>query len=148
MKSKQIAYFTTAVIGAAILAVISWIVFIFFDRQLLLLFGAKENLLPLARRYIIPIKFAIPFFLFNQMLAAFLRNDQNPVLATAGVLSGGIFNIVGDYIFIFVCDMGIIGAGLATAIGSALSFAVMLTHFFHQTSHPAFCKTRRLSQKC
>ena len=124
------AYFTTAVIGAVIISVLSWIVFIFFDKQLLLLFGAKENLLPLARRYIVPIKFAIPFFLFNQMLAAFLRNDQNPVLATAGVLSGGIFNIVGDYIFIFVCDMGMIGAGLATAIGSVLSFVIMLTHFF------------------
>ncbi|MGN0575490.1 MAG: MATE family efflux transporter [Ruminococcus sp.] len=47
------AYFTTAVIGAVILAVISWIAFIFFDRQLLLLFGAKENLLHLARRYFI-----------------------------------------------------------------------------------------------
>ena len=129
------AYFTTAVIGAIFLAVLSWIFFIFFDRQILLLFGAKENLLPLARRYIVPIKFAIPFFLFNQMLAAFLRNDQNPVLATAGVLSGGIFNIVGDYIFIFIFDMGIFGAGLATAIGSVLSFAVLLTHFLQSVTH-------------
>lgn len=58
------AYFTTAVIGAIFLAVLSWIFFIFFDRQILLLFGAKENLLPLWQDvYIVPIKFAIPFFL-------------------------------------------------------------------------------------
>ena len=141
------AYFTTAVIGAIFLAVLSWIFFIFFDRQILLLFGAKENLLPLARRYIVPIKFAIPFFLFNQMLAAFLRNDQNPVLATAGVLSGGIFNIVGDYIFIFIFDMGIFGAGLATAIGSVLSFAVMLTHFFTKRHTLHFVKPNGFFQK-
>ena len=53
-----------------------------------------------------PIKFAIPFFLFNQMLAAYLRNDKNPALATGGVLAGGIFNIFGDYFFVFTCDMG------------------------------------------
>ena len=63
------------------------------------------------------------------MLAAYLRNDGNPALATATVLSGGIFNIFGDYFFVFTCDMGIYGAGLATAIGSVISFIAMLSHF-------------------
>ena len=63
------------------------------------------------------------------MLAAYLRNDNNPALATVGVLSGGIFNIFGDYVFVFVFDMGIYGAGLATAIGAVISTLVMLTHF-------------------
>ena len=40
-----------------------------FDRELLLLFGAQDNTLSLAREYVSPIKFAIPLFLFNQMLA-------------------------------------------------------------------------------
>lgn len=57
---------------------------------------------------------------FNQMMAAYLRNDKNPALATGAVLAGGIFNIFGDYFFVFVCDMGAYGAGLATAIGSAI----------------------------
>ena len=52
------------------------------------------------------------------------------VLAWVGVLAGGLFNMFGDYFFVFTCDMGIYGAGLATAIGSGLSFVVMLTHFF------------------
>ena len=54
------------------------------------------------------------------MLAAYLRNDKNPALATGAVLAGGIFNIFGDYFFVFLCDMGAYGAGLATAIGSAI----------------------------
>ncbi len=77
----------------------------------------------------LPIKFAIPFFLFNQMLAAYLRNDKNPALATGAVLAGGIFNIFGDYFFVFTCDMGAFGAGLATAIGSTISFLAMMSHF-------------------
>lgn len=103
-------YFTVAVIGAIILSIITWIVIVFFDRELLMFFGAEETLLTLAETYIIPIKFVVPCFLFVQMLAAFLRNDKNPTLATVGVLSGGIFNIFGDYIFVFVFDMGFFGA--------------------------------------
>lgn len=63
------------------------------------------------------------------MLAAFLRNDDNPGLSTIAVLLGGIFYIFGDYFFVFTCNMGIYGTGLATAIGSVILFLIMLTHF-------------------
>ncbi len=124
------AYFTVAAAGTLFFAVICWLAVIFFDGPMLVLFGAEETLLPLAQQYLLPIKFAVPFFLFNQMLAAFLRNDGNPGLATAAVLSGGIFNIFGDYLFVFPLNMGIFGAGLATAIGCLITFVVMCSHFF------------------
>ena len=123
-------YFTASMLGAAVLAAIVWIVIIFFDRQLLLLFGAEEATLSLAREYVMPIKFVVPCFLFTQALAAYLRNDGNPALATAGVLAGGIFNIFGDYFFVFACDMGAMGAGIATAGGAVISVIMMLVHFF------------------
>ena len=122
-------YFTSAAIGAVILSVLAWIGIICFERPILTFFGADKSLLAMAQEYMRPIKYVFPLFLFNQMLAAFLRNDKNPGLATLGVLSGGIFNVFGDYFFVFTCDMGIFGAGLATAVGSGISFLVMLTHF-------------------
>ena len=48
---KSNEYFTVAIIGGSVLALISWLGLIFFDRQLLLLFGANEALMPLARAY-------------------------------------------------------------------------------------------------
>lgn len=63
---KSNEYFTAALIGVVALAVITWVIVIFFDRELLLLFGAEETLLPLARRYIFPVKFVVPSFLFTQ----------------------------------------------------------------------------------
>ncbi|MCI8285484.1 MAG: multidrug transporter MatE [Firmicutes bacterium] len=140
-------YFSAAVIGAIILSIITWIAIVFFDRELLIFFGAEETLLSLAETYIIPIKFVVPCFLFVQMLAAFLRNDKNPTLATVGVLSGGIFNIFGDYIFVFVFDMGIFGAGLATAIGSVISCIVMLTHFVSKRNSLALVKPTKVFHK-
>ncbi len=123
-------YFSASVIGSILLSALAWICVVCFERPILIFFGADESLLALAREYMRPIKYVFPLFLFNQMLAAFLRNDKNPGLATIGVLSGGIFNIFGDYFFVFTCDMGIYGAGLATAIGSVISFLVLITHFF------------------
>ena len=80
--AKSNEYFTSAIIGVSVQAVITWLALIFFDRELLLLFGAEESLMPLARRYVLPVKFCVPLFLFSQLLSAFLRNDGNPGLAT------------------------------------------------------------------
>ena len=131
-------YFSAAVIGTVILAALAWAGLLFFDRPLLTLFGAEETLLPLARAYLFPIKFAVPSFLFTQLMSAFLRNDGDPALATKAMLFGGIFNVFGDYFFVFTLDMGIMGAGIATAMGSVFSLIIMLTHFFRKknTLHP------------
>ena len=128
-KKKSNEYFTAALIGVIILAILTWAAVIFFDRKLLQLFGAEETLLPLAKQYLFPVKFVVPSFLFTQLMTAFLRNDGNPGLATKAVLFGGIFNVFGDYFFVFILDMGIMGAGLATAMGSVFSLLMMLTHF-------------------
>ena len=140
-------YFTASMIGSVILAAIVWIIIVFFDRELLLLFGADESTLPLAREYVRPIKFVVPCFLFTQSLAAYLRNDKNPALATAGVLAGGIFNVFGDYFFVFTCDMGAFGAGLATAIGTVISIIVMLSHFFTKKNTLRLVRPTRLLRK-
>ncbi len=140
-------YFTASIIGSAILAAVVWVVIAVFDRELLQFFGAQGATLALAREYVQPIKFMIPCFLFTQTLAAYLRNDQNPSLATAGVLAGGIFNVFGDYFFVFTCDMGAFGAGLATAVGTGISVLVMLTHFWGKKNTLRIVRPTHLLQK-
>ena len=140
-------YFTAAVTGSIALALLAWAGVLCLEAPLLTFFGADSALLPMAQRYMTPVRAVFPLFLFNQMLAAFLRNDGAPGLATAGVLAGGVFNIFGDYFFVFTCDMGIFGAGLATAIGSAVSFAVMLTHFFSRKNTLRLVRPEGLGRK-
>ncbi len=126
-------YFTISLIGAIVLSILSSLAIVFFEKPILTFFGAsEEEILSLAIEYLKPIRFVLPLFLFNQYLAAYLRNDNDPLLTTLGVLSGGIFNVVGDIVFTFTLDMGIFGAGLATAIGSGISFVVMMVHFFRK----------------
>ena len=140
-------FFTAAVIGSVLLSLLSWIGILCFERPILTFFGADETLLPLAVEYMRPVKVVFPLFLFNQMLAAFLRNDNNPGLATVGVLSGGVFNIFGDYFFVFPCNMGVFGAGLATSIGCAISFVVMLTHFASRKNTLRLVRVENPAQK-
>ena len=140
-------YFTAAVIGSVVLSIAAWTAVLLWEKPVLRLFGADEGLLELAQAYLRPIKAVFPCFLFNQMLAAFLRNDDRPGLATAGVLAGGAFNIVGDYLFVFGLDMGIFGAGLATAIGSLITFVVMLSHFWSEKNTLALRRPAKLLGK-
>lgn len=141
LKEEGNQYFTVAVIGAVVLAILAWAGLILFESPILTFFGATdEALLSLAKQYLKPIKYVFPVFLFNQMLAAFLRNDNDPTLATIGVLVGGIFNIFGDIFFTFGLNMGIFGAGLATAIGAVLSFAVLMLHFIKKKNTLKFVK--------
>lgn len=146
-RKRSNEYFTAAFIGTAILAAAAWLAAIFFDRELLLMFGAEETLLPLARQYVLPVKFAVPSFLFTQLISAFLRNDGAPSLATKAVIFGGVFNVFGDYFFVFTMDWGIFGAGLATVLGSVFSLIIMCTHFFRKKNTLRFVRPTRLLNK-
>lgn len=127
---RENEYFSLSLWCTIAFSLAAWIAVFALEEPLLYLFGADEVLLPLTKRYLLPVKIAVPVFVFNQMLAAFLRNDGAPMLATIAVLGGGAFNVVGDYIFVFTLDMGIFGAGLATSIGAGLTLICLLAHFF------------------
>lgn len=140
-------YFTMSVLFGLVLSVLTVIGFGLFNESLFLLFGADEELLALAKQYLAPILFAVPCCLFSNILSAFLRNDGNPGLATKAVIIGGVFNVFGDYLCVFVLDMGISGAGLATAIGQYITIAVMMLHFVSKENSLRFVKLTNVMEK-
>lgn len=122
-------YFTASLIYGLLLSLLTTAGIGVFRDPLFRFFGADDELLALAKRYLAPLLFAIPSCVFSNILSAFLRNDGNPGLATRAVIIGGVFNVIGDWFLVFRMDMGISGAGLATAIGQIITTAVMLLHF-------------------
>lgn len=123
------AMFTAALLATALLAAVVWLLMLLFDEELLRLLGSQGELLEIGLEYLSPLKAAIPVFIFSQMLAAFLRNDNDPGLATFAVVFTSILNIIGDYLLTFTFAMGVYGAALATALSNLLSVCIMLTHF-------------------
>lgn len=133
-------HFTLSILYGIALSVLAMVCIGLFNEPLFRFFGADDELLILAKKYLTPIYFAIPCCVFSNILSAYLRNDGNPGLATKAVMFGGIFNVFGDYFFVFTMDMGIFGAGLATAIGLYASNLLMLTHFIGKKNTLRFVK--------
>ena len=133
-------YFTVAILGSIIISIIIFIVYVFFNEPLLRFCGADGEVLTLAMKYAKWISFCSPLFIIGQMLVPFIRNDESPVHTTIAVISGGVFNIFGDIFFVYVCDMGISGAGLATALGQVITFIILILYFFTSKNTIRFVK--------
>lgn len=109
--------FTVLMIFAAILTV----VFYMFAPQLLRLFGASDITLPYALSY------ARIYILGTVFVMVVL--GMNPFITTQGfakfsmitTVMGAVCNIILDPILIFVCDLGVQGAAIATVISQAVS---------------------------
>lgn len=136
--------FTAAVIATTGITLIVWLLMIFFDRELLHLLGSEGELMEIGLEYLKPLKAAIPVFIFSQMLAAFLRNDNDPGLATFAVVFTSLLNIAGDYLLTFTLNMGVYGAALATVLCNLLSVAIMLAHFLKKKNTLRFVLPKRL----
>ena len=100
-----------------------------FLDPLMRLLGSTETILPYAREYGACILIAGPFMTSSCVLNNILRYEGKAALAMIGLTSGGILNIILDPIFIFGLDLGIRGAGLATALSQAISFGILLFMF-------------------
>ncbi len=122
--------FTASVLLSTFFSLIIWFCLFSYETQILTALGAQDELLELSREYLFPIKILAPTFGYLQILCAFLRNDKSPALVTKGIFVGGVFNIIGDYVFIFVFEWGMTGAAIATAGGALISSLYMCTHFF------------------
>ena len=96
---------------------------------LAVLLGADGDTLGLTVGYLRILLIFTPFFMCNNLLVCFVRNDGAPQLSMAGMLAGSIFNVIMDYVLIFPLGLGMQGAALATAASPLVSMLVLSIHF-------------------
>lgn len=94
---------------------------IVFLRPLLFAFGATEPIMPYAEPYTLITNIGIPFLIFSTGASNLVRADGSPTYSMLIMLSGAVFNLIFDPIFLFVFHMGIKGIALATLLGQILS---------------------------
>lgn len=105
-----------------------WLVSLTGSRPLAGLLGAEGDTLGLTVTYITTIMWFAPFFILNNILIAFVRNDGNPQLAMIAMLVSSLSNILFDYIFMFPFGMGMFGAALATGSSPLVSILILSKH--------------------
>lgn len=92
------------------------------------LLGANAETLDMTAVYLRLLLCFAPFFVTNNVMIAFVRNDGEPGRAMAGMIAGSLFNIVFDWVFIFPCGLGMFGAALATGASPLVSLLVLSGH--------------------
>lgn len=97
-----------------------------FAEPLLLLFGASENTLPYALEYMNIYCCGSVFVLITLGLNPFLNAQGFSSFSMTTTILGAVTNIVLDPIFIFVLDMGVAGAAIATVISQSVSAMFVL----------------------
>ncbi len=101
---------------------------IFID-PILYFFGASENTLPYAKKYItIILAGNIITHLYFGLNAA-MRSSGSPKKAMGLTIFTVLFNTILDPIFIFVFDLGIAGAAWATILAQTVAMFVVMHHF-------------------
>ena len=96
---------------------------------ILLTFGASEDTLEYARQYMEIILWANILTHIYYGLNSILRSMGHPKMAMTSTIVAVVVNIILDPIFIFVLDMGVCGAALATVISQAIAVAWQFTIF-------------------
>ncbi|MDD3172344.1 MAG: MATE family efflux transporter [Herbinix sp.] len=128
VKKSNEVYSTSMKLGI-FLGVLFVIIGIFGSKSLALRLGADASTLPLIQTYLTTILVFAPFFIMNNILIAFVRNDNNPNLSMIAMLTGSLSNIILDYIFMFPLGMGMFGAAFATGLAPIISICILFIHF-------------------
>lgn len=126
---KSNAYFSASLFLTVALTILVWAGFNIFSTPIYKFFGATENLMPFVRDYTNCIVWTMPFFILSSYLSCLVRSDGAPNKVMAAVVSGGVFNVFGDWFFVFPMGWGMMGAALATVLGTIIQFIILCSHF-------------------
>lgn len=139
VRQAQKVFSTSIFLVAFITIVMSFISYINMG-TLAKIFGANEETLPYALDYMSVLLLSALILAFETCLSIFVRNDGNPQLAMISLVISAVLNIIIDYWMIFILELGVMGAALATVIATFIGLVVLMTHFLKKESGLKFIK--------
>ena len=122
-------------LGAA--GVLLTALYLLFGVGVLRLFGARGEVLELAREYLTWVTLGAVFQVLGTGLVPFLRNMGCSVAAMAAMMAGFASNIVLDWLFVWVIPWGMAGAAAATVLGQGVTFLVCAAVMLRRGEKPA-----------
>lgn len=128
-KVASTALYSSVSVGAVII-VISMI----FLNPILKLLGATDSILPYAATYASIYIVSCIFNVFNVTMNNIVTSEGAAKTTMCALLMGAVLNIALDPLFIYVFDLGVAGAAIATAISQVISTCVYLTYILRKKS--------------
>ena len=115
--------FSLLLISSFVLLLIGYI----FRKPILYLFGASDASYYYADAYLKIYLLGTPFAMLTTGLNGFINAQGFPKVGMLTTILGAVLNLILDPIFIFVFDMGVGGAALATVLSQMISSIWVLT---------------------
>lgn len=128
---KSAEYAANSLILVAIFGIGLFAITTVFLTPMLKFFGATADVLPYSAQYTRITAFGFPFLIANTAMSKLILADGSPKYSMHSMLAGAVINTVLDPLFIFVFNMGMTGAALATITGQIISFCISLRYMFH-----------------
>lgn len=128
-KIASTALYSSVIIGAIIILLAT-----IFIQPILSLLGATETIMPYALTYARIYVISCIFNVFNVTMNNVVASEGAAKTTMCALLLGAVLNIGLDPIFIYVLDMGVAGAAIATAISQFVSTLVYLTYAIRKKS--------------
>lgn len=122
-------YVSTAFFAGGIFGLLFGVVGLICLEPFMRLLGSTDTILPYAKDYGMWVFASCPFMICSLVLNNNLRYEGKATYAMIGLVSGGVLNILLDFVFVVICDMGVGGAGMATAISQIVSFVLLLIFY-------------------
>ena len=128
-KVASTALYSSVSVGAVII-----IISMVFLHPILKLLGATDSILPFAATYAGIYIVSCIFNVFNVTMNNIVTSEGAAKTTMCALLTGAVLNIALDPLFIYVFNLGVAGAAIATAISQVVSTCVYLTYIFRKKS--------------
>lgn len=112
--------FTLLILAGTLIGVLLFALGTLSMTPLLQFLGASPRLWPYAQDYLWLMLLFAPASMLQTLFASLFVTAGKPTLGALLSISAGIANIILDYVFIVICDLGIRGAALGTGMGMLL----------------------------
>lgn len=138
-------YVSTGFYTGAIAGTVLMVLGLIFLEPFMRLLGSTETILPYAKQYGFCVLIMCPAVVCSFVLNNNLRYEGKAFYAMIGLVTGGILNIAGDYFLIRVLHMGVLGAGISTAVSQFISFLILL--FFYEKMAQSKIRLKYISKE-
>ena len=133
-KKRALKTFGNQITVTLLLTVSMVILGLVFINDLIPAFGGKGDIFEPAKIYYKIVLYGVPILALSMMGNNVIRAEGKPKFAMIAMIIPSVGNLVLDYVFINLLDMGMYGAGLATTVSYVLCFAYILYFFLSKHS--------------
>ncbi len=126
----------------AVFGIILSILITIFIEPVIHFLGGGGVLFPYVKDYMSVVILFCTCYMVGYALEIYIKVDGNPVYPAICVMTGGLINIVLDYLFVVVYPYGIKGAAFATGMSQLTSTSMLLFYILFKTKKIKFVKLK------